>query len=90
MDCRLLRLALLKGREAAKPVSVLVASRAMLDEIVAAVPAVAERLIDEFWPGPLTLAFTAKPGVSDVLTGGSGTIAASRHGTRRTPPLGCA
>src|SRR5205814_6860951 len=50
--------------------------RAMLDEIAAGVPAVAERLIDEFWPGPLTLAFAARAGVSAVLTGGSGTIAA--------------
>jgi L-threonylcarbamoyladenylate synthase len=79
----LARLALLKGREAAKPVSVLVASRAMLDEIAASISAVAERLIGEFWPGPLTLAFTARPGVANVLTAGSGTIAAriSSHPT---------
>jgi len=81
----LARLGLLKGREAAKPVSVLVASRAMLDEIVASISDVAERLIDELWPGPLTLAFTARSGVPEMLTGGSGTIAAriSSHPTAR-------
>ena len=70
------RLAALKQRERGKPIAVLVSSREMLEQIVAAVPAAAARLIDEFWPGPLTLAFLAKGGVSAVLTGGSGTVAA--------------
>jgi len=70
------RLAALKERERGKPIAVLVSSREMLEQIVAAVPVAAARLIDEFWPGPLTLAFPAKGGVSAVLTGGSGTVAA--------------
>lgn len=70
------RLAALKGRDRGKPVSVLVASRAMLDQIVETVPAVAERLMNEFWPGALTLAFAARAGLSPVLTGGGVTIAA--------------
>src|SRR2546421_7466996 len=70
------RLAALKERERGKPIAGLVSSREMLEQIVAAVPVAAARLIDEFWPGPLTLAFPAKGGVSAVLTGGSGTVAA--------------
>jgi L-threonylcarbamoyladenylate synthase len=66
----------LKGRDRGKPISVLVASRAMLDEIVDAVTAVAERLIERFWPGALTLAFAAKPHASSALSGGGRTIAA--------------
>ena len=72
----LARLGSLKGRDRDKPVSVLVASRAMLDEIAAAVTRVAERLMEEFWPGALTLAFSARPELSSALTGGAGTIAA--------------
>ena len=75
-ETALARLGSLKGRDRDKPVSVLVASRAMLDEIVDAVTGIAERLIEEFWPGALTLAFSARPHVPRVLTGGTGTIAA--------------
>jgi len=69
------RLAVLKGREAAKPVSILVDSRAMLDTWVSSVPESAERLMKEFWPGPLTLALPARPHVSKRLTGSGGSIA---------------
>jgi L-threonylcarbamoyladenylate synthase len=75
-EAALARLGSLKGRDRHTPVSVLVASRAMLDEIADAVTGVAERLIEEFWPGALTLAFRAKPHVSRALTGGGGTVAA--------------
>jgi L-threonylcarbamoyladenylate synthase len=75
-EIALRRLATLKERELGKPIAVLVASRAMLDDIAAEVPPVAERLIARFWPGPLTLALHARPGVSAVLTGGGETVAA--------------
>lgn len=74
-EAALARLGSLKGRDRGKPISVLVASRAMLDEIVDAVTGVAERLIERFWPGALTLAFAAKPHASSALTGGGRTIA---------------
>ncbi|HSD09520.1 MAG TPA: L-threonylcarbamoyladenylate synthase [Candidatus Binatia bacterium] len=74
-EAALARLGSLKGRDRGKPVSVLVGSRAMLDDIVDLVTSVAERLIEKFWPGPLTLALPAKPHVSSALTGGAGTIA---------------
>jgi L-threonylcarbamoyladenylate synthase len=70
------RLGDLKGRDRDKPVSVLVASRAMLDEIAASIPSVAERLVAAFWPGPLTIALPARSGLPARLTAGSGTIAA--------------
>jgi L-threonylcarbamoyladenylate synthase len=70
------RLADLKGGDRDKPVSVLVASRAMLDDFVADVPAVAERLIEKFWPGALTIALTARSTVPARLTAGTGTIGA--------------
>jgi tRNA threonylcarbamoyl adenosine modification protein (Sua5/YciO/YrdC/YwlC family) len=75
----------LKERDRDKPVSVLVASRAMLDDIASPVSPAAERLITAFWPGPLTIALRARAGVLGRLTGKQGTIAAriSSHPTAR-------
>lgn len=69
------RLRKLKVRDKNKPISVLVADQAMLEQLVEEIPLPAERLIASFWPGPLTLALPAKSYVSDILTGGGGTIA---------------
>ncbi|WP_027339906.1 L-threonylcarbamoyladenylate synthase, partial [Halonatronum saccharophilum] len=38
-------------------------------------PSIGERLIDEFWPGPLTLVLPKGEGIPDVTTGGLDTIA---------------
>lgn len=72
----LARLADLKGGDRDKPVSVLVSSREMLESLVAEVPTAAERLIERFWPGALTIAFAARPELSSRLTAGTGTIGA--------------
>lgn len=68
------RVTALKGRDRGKPISVLVASRAMLSNVVEALSGIADRLAGEFWPGALTLVLRARPEVSTLLTGGSGTI----------------
>lgn len=80
------RVAALKGRDREKPISVLVASRAMLESLVSSIPAVAERLIERFWPGALTIAFPARAGLPARLTGGGATVAArvSSHATAQT------
>jgi tRNA threonylcarbamoyl adenosine modification protein (Sua5/YciO/YrdC/YwlC family) len=44
-----------KGRTRSMPVPVLVSSPAMVDALVDAMPAAAEALAGEFWPGALTL-----------------------------------
>lgn len=49
----------LKGREGAKPFPLLVPDRATLAEWVEGIPPAAERLMDRFWPGPLTLVLKA-------------------------------
>jgi L-threonylcarbamoyladenylate synthase len=68
------RLAMLKGREPGKPISLLISDLRMLDALVCDVPPVARQLIHRFWPGPLTLVLHARPGVSSVLTGDDGGI----------------
>ena len=64
----------LKGRDPANPISVLVADRAMLYTIVQEVPPLAEQLIVEFWPGPLTLVLPAKKTLSHRLANVSGGV----------------
>jgi L-threonylcarbamoyladenylate synthase len=68
------RLFTLKGREAGKAISVIIKDRASLDALAAPVPLEAELLIKKFWPGPLTIIFSAAGIVPDLLTGGTGRI----------------
>jgi L-threonylcarbamoyladenylate synthase len=64
----------LKGRPAANPISVLVADRAMLGSIVDELPPLAETLINQFWPGSLTLVLPAKKGISKHLINANGGV----------------
>ena len=64
----------IKGREADQPILLLLHDRSEVAAWTSAVTGSAERLMDKFWPGPLTLVFTARPGVFRELTGGTGTI----------------
>lgn len=64
----------LKRRDYAKPLLVIIAQRNQLNSLVSQVPPLAERLMDSFWPGPLTIIFKARPGLSPLLTGGTDTV----------------
>ncbi|MBI3784240.1 MAG: threonylcarbamoyl-AMP synthase [Deltaproteobacteria bacterium] len=68
------RLVRLKGREPGKPISVLVSDTTMLSLLVADIPPLARRLMQRFWPGPLTIVFAASASVPEALSGGSGGI----------------
>jgi L-threonylcarbamoyladenylate synthase len=68
------RLAEVKGRAEGKPISVLIAEAAMLGDLVSDISPAAAVLMRHFWPGPLTIVLTARPGLSEVLTAGTGTI----------------
>jgi L-threonylcarbamoyladenylate synthase len=58
-----------KERPSWDPVIAHVSDQEMVNR-VAEVPESAERLIKEFWPGPLTLLFPRKSGVPDAVTAG--------------------
>jgi L-threonylcarbamoyladenylate synthase len=68
------RVCSIKGRDARKPILVLIADRSQLDALVARPPVGALVLMDRFWPGPLTIVLPASPRVPDRLTAGTGTI----------------
>jgi L-threonylcarbamoyladenylate synthase len=63
----------LKGRPRNQPVILLVESVEMAAELTCPPPIFAA-LAARFWPGPVTFVLPA-PGMSDALTGGTGTIA---------------
>ncbi|MFT4195060.1 L-threonylcarbamoyladenylate synthase, partial [Ottowia sp.] len=63
-----------KGRPADHPLIVHVASAEAVETFATEVPAFARRLIDAFWPGPLTLILPRRPGVADAAAGGHPTI----------------
>jgi L-threonylcarbamoyladenylate synthase len=65
-----------KGRPSDNPLIIHIADKQQLTRFVKEVPAIAERLMDKFWPGPLTIIFKKKDGVlSEKATAGLDTVA---------------
>ncbi len=64
-----------KQRPRFDPLIVHVASHHALAEITKSIPPVIQRLIDEFWPGPLTVILPKKDSVPDLVTSGLDTVA---------------
>ena len=62
-----------KGRPPYKPLSLMVANHEMIDDIADVSP-VAQRLIEKFLPGALTLILPKKSTVPDFVTAGSQTV----------------
>jgi len=63
-----------KQRSALKPVLVLIGSTDQLAMLTSSVPETARRLMDRFWPGPLTMVLPARPELSSILTGNTSTV----------------
>ncbi len=71
----LARLFALKGRPTDHPVIVHIAEHADPAQwLLGALPPLARRLIDAFWPGPLTLILKRAPAIPDAVSGGQDTI----------------
>jgi len=68
----------IKGRKDTKPLPLIIDGLSMLKEVAVEIPKIAYTLIQEFWPGGLTLIFKASPKVPPILTAHTGTIAV-RH-----------
>ena len=63
-----------KGRPADHPLIVHVASSADAHAFAHGMPASAQRLIDAFWPGPLTVIVPRAPGMGQAAAGGQDSI----------------
>lgn len=68
------RIVALKGRNPDSPIAVVVADQRMLPQVASAVPPLAQKLIDRFWPGPLTLILQARVGLPAPLLNREGKI----------------
>ncbi|HCS61125.1 MAG TPA: threonylcarbamoyl-AMP synthase [Microbacterium sp.] len=64
-----------KGRGREQPPPVLVAGQAALAALVEEIPEPVQRLVDEFWPGGLTVVLPAQPSLSWDLGDSLGTVA---------------
>ena len=64
----------LKGRDPRNPLPVLVADEDMLHSLVAGIPPLARKLMDRFWPGPLTLVLPAREDIPQPLLNASGGV----------------
>lgn len=64
-----------KGRPANHPVIVHIGDETQLFELAENIDDDVHKLIDAFWPGPLTLVFNKKASVSNMVTGGQDTVA---------------
>ena len=63
-----------KGRPADNPLIVHIADLSELDALVLDVPEGARRLMEAYWPGPMTLLLPRRPCVPDVVTAGLPTV----------------
>ena len=63
-----------KGRASDNPLIVHISDIDMLDSLVKEVGQVEQSLIDNFWPGPLTIIFDRKECVPNVVTAGLSTV----------------
>lgn len=64
----------MKQRPLNNPILVLISNKNMLPDLVTRISKSAEKLMDAFWPGNLTLIFDAKDNIPQLLTAGTGKI----------------
>jgi L-threonylcarbamoyladenylate synthase len=73
-DAAVAKIFALKGRPAGHPLIVHVVDRAAADPFVTTMPPLAERLIEAFWPGPLTVIVPRAPDRAGAAAAGQATI----------------
>ncbi len=75
IDSAVARVYRIKERPRRMALPLLLADISQLDEIAISIPAYTRLLADKFWPGPLTLVLLKSDSVSDIVSGGSESIA---------------
>ena len=64
-----------KGRASDNPLIVHIADKNMLNELVENIEEIEQKLMEKFWPGPLTIIFKKKSAIPDIVTCGLDTVA---------------
>lgn len=65
----------LKGRPSSNPLIIHIRNKNDLGKVVSTVDPISQKLIDAFWPGPLTLILPKHPNVPEITTAGLSTVA---------------
>jgi L-threonylcarbamoyladenylate synthase len=65
----------IKRRPSFDPLIVHISNEEMLQTVVAGVPEAARRLMERFWPGPLTIVLAKSNAVPGIVTAGASTVA---------------
>ncbi|PCJ65793.1 MAG: threonylcarbamoyl-AMP synthase [Candidatus Hydrogenedentota bacterium] len=73
-DAALTKLFKVKERTGDSPVLMLIGDMAQLNGLAAEVSDQAQRCMDSFWPGPLSLLFPALPGLNEGIIGPGGKV----------------
>jgi L-threonylcarbamoyladenylate synthase len=73
-DAAVGRIFVAKGRPSDHPLIVHVPDAAAIPRFASGLPEVARRLVDAFWPGPLTLILPRRPQVANAAAGGQDSI----------------
>ncbi len=63
-----------KGRNLNNPINILISDINMLKDFVLSINSIEKRLMDEFWPGALTIVFKKSKSVPDILTSNLPTV----------------
>lgn len=64
-----------KGRASDNPLIAHISDLEMLKQLVVEVGSIEKKLIEKFWPGPLTIIFKKKKIIPDIITAGLDTVA---------------
>ncbi len=64
-----------KQRPQFDPLIVHIVDTKQLDDVIGSLPVLGQRLMDAFWPGPLTLVLPKQPAIPDLVTAGLSTVA---------------
>lgn len=64
----------IKGRHFSNPIALIAGGNYKIANLVTVIPAAAQSLMQTFWPGPLTLLFSASPMINPRLSAGTGKI----------------
>ncbi|GGH84039.1 L-threonylcarbamoyladenylate synthase [Pullulanibacillus pueri] len=63
-----------KGRPSDNPLIVHIAERQQLHQVAKTIPPIAQRIMDAFWPGPITVIVPAAPEIAQKVTAGLDTV----------------
>ncbi|NQY73711.1 MAG: Sua5/YciO/YrdC/YwlC family protein, partial [Candidatus Margulisbacteria bacterium] len=69
------RMAALKHRSAQKPFLMLIPNKGYLHKVAVEIPEYAIKLMNKYWPGPMTLIFKKSPQIPDYVTASKDTVA---------------